>query len=88
MVGVFQKQSDAALTLYLYVENIGTPTAVNCTVEMDLTAGLLLDYGTFDYVTYPSAAITLIQGREIFLWTVGDLTGKLLLVWIEFRISF
>ena len=66
----------------MYVENIDTENATNIEIEIDLNAGLLIDWGTLDYIKYlagnPNSDITINTGLHDFTWNVGTLYGKIL----------
>ena len=64
------------LQIKLWVSNNSTTTIKNVYVNEDLSNGLKIDYGT---KSHPGASVTATNGETMFTYTIGDITGTVLL---------
>ena len=64
----------------MYLDNVHNETAYNVKVDVDLTSGLLIDYGTLDHIKLllgnTATDIVDVSGQRLFTWRVGNLTGE------------
>ena len=64
------------LQIKLWVSNNSTTTIKNVYVDEDLSNGLKIDYGT---KSHSGASVTATNGETMFTYTIGDITGTVLL---------
>ena len=76
-----QKLSEDRFEFFMYVENVDTEIATNIEIDIDLTDGLLIDWGTLDYIKFlagnPNSDIINVVGLNSFTWAVGTFNGKI-----------
>ena len=76
----FQMINDDKAEIFMYVENLDGNDTYDVEIEVDLSSGLLIDFGTLDYIKHlPNnhlSDIINIVGLKYFTWAVGNLTSK------------
>ena len=73
--------ADEEAYIFMYIDNVHNVTAYDVNIDVDLSSGLLIDYGSLDYISLllgnPSSSdIISVSGQKFFTWKVGNLTGK------------
>ena len=43
--------ADEEAHIFMYIDNVHTETAYDVNIDVDLSSGLLIDYGSLDYIS-------------------------------------
>ena len=43
--------ADEEAHIFMYIDNVHTVTAYDVNIDVDLSSGLLIDYGSLDYIS-------------------------------------